>query len=273
MSHELRTPLTLLLGPLHDVLSGRVDVLDRAAVEQLNGQCQRLLGMVEDLLEISRSESGRLVAHPEAVDVDGLTAQLIEPLLEAGERAGLRMSRTFRGAGTCLLDVRLWENVVLNLVSNAVKYTLEGSVHVDLAMDDQLVLTVRDTGIGIPEAQQSLVFQRFHRVRAGEGRSIEGAGVGLAIVADAVAELGGEVSLESAPGVGTTVTVRLPVREAEAAPATAPTALRLAGEGARPGPRRGARPRKAPGGRVRRPDAPGRRRQRRDASARRLRPG
>ena len=141
------------------------------------------------------------------------------------------MSRTFRGAGTCLLDVRLWENVVLNLVSNAVKYTLEGSVHVDLAMDDQLVLTVRDTGIGIPEAQQSLVFQRFHRVRAGEGRSIEGAGVGLAIVADAVAELGGEVSLESAPGVGTTVTVRLPVREAEdaTAPATAPTALRLAG--------------------------------------------
>ncbi|WP_370074176.1 ATP-binding protein [Nocardioides sp.] len=231
MSHELRTPLTLLLGPLHDVLSGRVDVLDRAAVEQLNGQCQRLLGMVEDLLEISRSESGRLVAHPEAVDVDELTAQLVEPLLEAGERAGLRMSRTFRGAGTCLLDVRLWENVVLNLVSNAVKYTLEGSVHVDLAMDDRLVLTVRDTGIGIPEAQQPLVFQRFHRVRAGEGRSIEGAGVGLAIVADAVAELGGEVSLESAPGVGTTVTVRLPVREAEAAPApaTAPTALRLAG--------------------------------------------
>lgn len=230
MSHELRTPLTLLLGPLQDVLSGHADVLDRPAVERLNAQCQRLMGMVEDLLEISRSESGRLAAHPEPVDVEDFTSQLLEPLLEAGRRAGLTMSQTYRDARTCLLDVRLWENVVLNLVSNAVKYTLEGSVAVELEMGAELVLTVRDTGIGIPAAQQPLVFQRFHRVRADEGRSIEGAGVGLAIVSDAVAALGGEIALDSSAGAGTTVTVRLPVREVEdVVEATAvPQALRLA---------------------------------------------
>ena len=230
MSHELRTPLTLLLGPLQDVLSGRVDVLDRPTVERLDAQCERLLAMVEDLLEVSRADSGRTTVHPEPVDVQDLTVRLVEPLLEAGERAGLTMTRTRRGTGTCLLDVRLWENIVLNLVSNAVKYTLEGSVHVDLELGEQLVLTVRDTGIGIPESQQPLVFQRFHRVRAHEGRSIEGAGVGLAIVADSVAALGGEVALESAPGAGTSVTVRIPVRATEAAAGTAtPSPRRLAG--------------------------------------------
>lgn len=229
MSHELRTPLTLLLGPLQDVLTGRVDVLDRAAVERLDAQCQRLLAMVEDLLEVSRADGGRLTVHPEPVHVQDLTARLVAPLLEAGERAGLTMTWTPRGSGTCLLDVRLWENVVLNLVSNAVKYTLEGAVHVDLELGEQLVLTVRDTGIGIPESQQPLVFQRFHRVRAHEGRSIEGAGVGLAIVADSVAALGGELGLESEPGAGTTMTVRLPVRGTEAAGTAAPSASRLAG--------------------------------------------
>ncbi|GAA1840032.1 hypothetical protein GCM10009812_36350 [Nocardioides marinus] len=229
MSHELRTPLTLLLGPLQDVLTGRVDVLDRAAVVRLDAQCQRLLAMVEDLLEVSRADGGRLTVHPEPVQVQDLTARLVAPLLEAGERAGLTMTWTPRGSGTCLLDVRLWENVVLNLVSNAVKYTLEGSVHVDLELGEQLVLTVRDTGIGIPESQQPLVFQRFHRVRAHEGRNIEGAGVGLAIVADSVAALGGQLGLESEPGAGTTMTVRLPVRGTEDGGTAAPSANRLAG--------------------------------------------
>lgn len=211
VSHELRTPLTLLLGPVEAVAAGRREPLGREEAGHLQHQGRRLLGMVEDLLEVARAESGRLVPRPEPVAPGPFTARLVAPLLDAAERAGLAVDQRWQVEAACLLDRRLWENIVVNLVANAVKYTPVGLVAVSLAVEDRdLVLTVRDSGIGIPAEEQPLVFQRFHRVRTAEGRTIEGAGVGLAIVADAVHALGGTVDLVSTPGLGTTVTVRLP---------------------------------------------------------------
>lgn len=211
MSHELRTPLTLLLGPVEDVAAGRREPLGQEEAGRLQHQGRRLLGMVEDLLEVARAESGRLVPRPEPVAAGPFTARLVSPLLEAAERAGLAVEQRWQLGAACLLDRRLWENIVVNLVANAVKYTPAGLVAVSLVGEARdLVLTVRDSGIGIPVEEQPLVFQRFHRVRTDEGRTIEGAGVGLAIVADAVHALGGSVDLVSTPGRGTTVTVRLP---------------------------------------------------------------
>jgi signal transduction histidine kinase len=178
---------------------------------QVQQQGRRLLGMVEDLLEVARAESGRLVPVPEPVAVGPSTTRVLAPLLEAAQRGGLSVHQRCEVEAPCLLDLRLWENIVVNLVTNAVKYTLAGAVDVELVRDGvDLVLTVRDTGIGIAAAEQPLVFQRFHRVRTDRGRTIEGAGVGLAIVADAVHALHGSVDLVSAPDEGTTVTVRLP---------------------------------------------------------------
>lgn len=215
MSHELRTPLTLVLGPLRDALAA-ARPLGPTEVEAVHRQALRLLGMVEDLLEVSRSESGQVPLNPVPVDLVDYTSRLVAPLAEAARRAGLDFVEDYRGSGGALVDTRRWDNIVLNLVGNAVKYTLHGRVEVRLELSEELLLSVRDTGIGIPSEQHTAVFERFHRVRTEAGRTIEGAGVGLAIVADAVAATRGTLALESEVGVGTTITVRMPWTRADA---------------------------------------------------------
>ncbi|WP_300644094.1 ATP-binding protein [Nocardioides sp.] len=235
MSHELRTPLTLLLGPVEDVASGRRGPLGQEEAGRLQHQGRRLLGMVEDLLEVARAESGRLTSTPEPLDVGPFTARVVAPLLEAGGRGGLEVRQRWDVHEPCLLDRRLWENVVVNLVGNAVKYTPVGEVEVALEREgSDLLLAVRDTGIGIAPADQPLVFERFHRVRTDDGRTIEGAGVGLAIVADAVRAMHGSIDLVSEPGVGSTFTVRLPgvvLDEPVAGPVAGPVAEPVAEPG------------------------------------------
>ena len=130
MSHELRTPLTLLLGPVEDVASGRRGPLGRQEAQRLQQQGRRLLGMVEDLLEVARAESGRLTPVLEPVEVGPFTARVVAPLLEAAVRGDLEVHQHWEVDAPCLLDRRLWENVVVNLVGNAVKYTPAGSVAV-----------------------------------------------------------------------------------------------------------------------------------------------
>lgn len=230
MSHELRTPLTLLLGPVGDVASGRRESLGREDAVRLQQQGRRLLGLVDDLLEVARSESGRLAPRPEPVDVGRLSQDVASPLLEAARYAGLDVREQWPSGVVCLMDRGLWENVVANLVGNALKYTLTGSLEVELrAEGPDLVLVVRDTGVGIDLEDQPRVFERFRRARTGEGRTFEGAGVGLAIVSDSVAALGGSVRLTSAPGVGTEVVVRVPDVRVSDVPVvdSAPSAKRI----------------------------------------------
>ncbi|GEP38984.1 hypothetical protein NPS01_26470 [Nocardioides psychrotolerans] len=220
VSHELRTPLTLILGPLEDALNGRVATIERDDLEVMHASAHRLLRLVGGLLDVARVESDTLVAVREPTDVAELTADLLGPFLAAASRAGMHLDRDLDpDIGVIDLDPELWEKILLNLVGNALKYTHEGSVTVSLTVaDSDLVLTVADTGLGIPEPEVDRVFDRFHRVRTPESGYAEGTGLGLALVADAAAALGGWVQLVTQLGAGSSFTVVVPLRPSTGAP-------------------------------------------------------
>jgi signal transduction histidine kinase/DNA-binding response OmpR family regulator len=219
VSHEFRTPLTLMLAPLEDILAKpESEVLpenrELLAVMHRNGQ--RLLKLVNTLLDFARIEAGRVQAHYEPVDLAVYTADLASVFRAAIERAGMRLIvDTPPAAEPVYVDRDMWEKIVLNLVSNAFKYTLEGEIAVALHEDDgAAVLTVRDTGTGIPPEELPKLFNRFHRVQGARGRTHEGTGIGLALVQELARLHGGTVTVESTVGVGTSFTVRVPLGSA-----------------------------------------------------------
>ncbi|MGP0148410.1 ATP-binding protein [Pseudomonas oryzihabitans] len=216
-SHEFRTPLTLMLGPLEDMLARPDEAQGNPAVQrheleliQRNGQ--RLLRLVNSLLDFSRMEAGRMRASFAPVDLAVYTAELASSFRSAMVRAGLDFRIDCINLGEPVwIDQELWEKVVLNLISNAFKYTLEGGVRVRLERKgDRAVLSVTDTGVGIPYNELGKVFDRFHRIDGQIGRTHEGTGIGLALVKDLTELHGGEVRVSSQIGVGTTFEVLMP---------------------------------------------------------------
>ncbi|MFJ6673388.1 ATP-binding protein [Actinosynnema sp. NPDC091369] len=220
VSHEFRTPLTLLLAPLGTLLEDHAEVLpadQREAVSAAHRAALRLRRLVDTLLDVARAEADHLHLRPEPTDVAALTADCAAMFRATAEGLGLELVVDVSG-GTVWLDQEMWARIVLNLLSNAVKFTPEGTVAVTVrTTEDSCVLTVADTGVGISEAEQGRVFQRFHQVDGVTGRSREGVGIGLSLVADLAAALGGTVSVRSAPGRGSTFTVTVPKSRAEAA--------------------------------------------------------
>ncbi|PVY96510.1 ATP-binding protein [Actinomycetospora cinnamomea] len=214
VSHEFRTPLTLIMGPVEDLRAA--DEVDperwRAELEVVHRNGQRLGRLVNSLLDFSRLQAGRHEAHFVPIDLATATAELAGVFRSAMERAGLEYVVDCPPLPRrVLVDRDAWEKVVLNLLSNALKFTVEGRVTVRLeAAADAAVLHVTDTGVGIPADELPRLFERFHRVAGGRARSGEGSGIGLALVRELVALHGGEVSAESETGAGTTMTVRVP---------------------------------------------------------------
>jgi signal transduction histidine kinase/FixJ family two-component response regulator len=216
VSHEFRTPLTLILGPTSDALNDRHDVLSpqqRARVETIHQSSERLLKLVNTLLDFSRLESGRTEARLEAVDLGAETLQIAEMFRSAVERAGLDFVVECHPIEALVgVDREMWAKIVSNLLSNALKFTFEGGISVRLARDEEVVeLAVRDTGIGIQAEDQIHLFERFHRIEGARSRTFEGSGIGLALVAELVGLHGGSIAATSAPGEGSTFTVRLPI--------------------------------------------------------------
>ncbi len=215
VSHEFRTPLTLMLGPLEDVLRKRDQTLpaeELAQIETVHRNGLRLLKLVNTLLDFSRIEAGRIQALYRPVDLSARTADLASVFRSAMDRAGLAYRIECDPLPEPVyVDLDMWEKIVLNLLSNAFKFTLQGSVEVSLRpVDGQVELAVRDTGTGIPESELPRVFERFHRIEGAAGRTHEGTGIGLALVDELVRLHGGTVQVSSRPGAGTTFTVRIP---------------------------------------------------------------
>ncbi|MFC3502842.1 SpoIIE family protein phosphatase [Micromonospora krabiensis] len=214
ISHEFRTPLTLIMGPVQELrarLGGAdQDVRDELEVIHRNGL--RLGKLVNALLDFSRIEAGRMQARYEPVDLAAATSELASIFRSAMERAGLRFEVDCPPLPEPVhLDRGMWEKVVLNLLSNALKFTFGGSVRVTLRAEERhAVVTVADTGIGIAEPEMPRLFERFHRVENARSRPNEGSGIGLALVREFVGLHGGTITADSAVGAGTTFTVRLP---------------------------------------------------------------
>ncbi len=215
VSHEFRTPLTLMLGPIEDMLSAQEGALSpelRQNAEVIHRNALRLLKLVNALLDFSRIESGRAQAVYEPSDLSTVTTDLASSFRSAIERGGMKLTVDCPPLSEpAYVDREMWEKIVLNLLSNAFKFTLKGEIKISLqSIGDAVEMSVSDTGTGIPEQELPKIFNRFHRVAGAEGRTYEGTGIGLALVQELVKLHGGTVQVKSVFGKGTTFTVTIP---------------------------------------------------------------
>ncbi|MBE1461756.1 SpoIIE family protein phosphatase [Kibdelosporangium phytohabitans] len=217
VSHEFRTPMTLLLGPLDDAIADSHDnPVQTERLDTARRNAQRLLRLVNSLLDFSRAEAGRSTAATVLVDVGTLTAQITSSFAELCQRAGIELIVACDPV-VAAVDLGMWETIVLNLLSNAVKFTFTGSITVAVAKTgaDTVSVTVGDTGSGIAAADLGRLFDRFYRAGNTRGRSVEGSGIGLSLVRELVELHDGTIEVDSELDVGTTVTIRLPVTAAQ----------------------------------------------------------
>jgi PAS domain S-box-containing protein len=215
VSHEFRTPLTLMISPLEELsntLDGRLHPDEREQLQLVQRNGLRLQKLVNTLLDFSRIEAGRVQASFEPTDLAAYTAELASVFRSLVERAGMELIIDCPPLPEAVyVDREMWEKVVLNLISNAFKFTFTGSITVRLQVVNHSVeLSVADTGVGIPAAELPRLFERFHRVSGARSRTYEGSGIGLALVQELVKLHGGTIGVTSQVDQGTTFTIVLP---------------------------------------------------------------
>lgn len=217
ISHEFRTPLTLMLGPLDDLLANPEYGLNgrtREIVSLSHRNALRMLKLVNNLLDFSRIEAGRMMTRLEATELGTFTRDITSGFRSAIEKEGIVYNVDCGSLSQEVnVDRDMWEKIVLNLVSNAYKYTIKGEISVHLKEEAGVVrLLVRDTGVGISAAELPRVFDRFHRVENTRGRTFEGSGIGLALVKELVKLHDGAITVSSEPDKGSLFEVTIPFR-------------------------------------------------------------
>ena len=215
VSHELRTPLTSISGYLElllDAEPGELSDVQLRMLEVIGRNTRRLRDLIEDILTLSKIESGDFRTEPGPVDLAQVIERGAAAVSPAAARASVGLHLDVRGPLPLTGDGVQLDRVLTSLLSNAVKFTpADGTVTVRAERrDDTTVLTVADTGIGIPAGEQQALFARFFRATNAIHHAVPGTGLGLAIVRTIVDKHGGTIDVDSAEGVGTTVTVRLP---------------------------------------------------------------
>lgn len=213
VSHEFRTPLTLMLGPLEELLlSKEMSTADLDNLQLAHRNANRLLKLVNALLDFSRIEAGRVQASYVPTNIADITSDLASNFRSATEKAQLALVVDCKPLREpVFLDRDMWEKIVLNLLSNALKFTFEGQISVLVdEWEGGARLTIRDTGTGVPEHELPRMFERFHRIEGARGRSFEGSGIGLALVQELVQLHSGRISVSSEEGTGTVFTITLP---------------------------------------------------------------
>jgi signal transduction histidine kinase len=215
ISHEFRTPLTLMLGPVEDALADTAEPLgknQRYRVQTAHDNALRLFKLVNTLLDFSRLEAGRLRALYSPIDLASFTAELAGMFRSAVDRTDIKLEVKCPPLSEKVwIDRDMWEKIVPNLISNALKFTHSGQVTVRMHENaTHAMLEVTDTGIGIPEEELPRIFDRFHRVLGAKARTHEGTGIGLSLVRELVQLHGGEIAAASTVGMGTTFRVGIP---------------------------------------------------------------
>jgi PAS domain S-box-containing protein len=215
VSHEFRTPLTLMMGPLEDAIAEADSTLPIEQKERLHTAHRnslRLLRLVNTLLDFSRIEAGRTKAKFQPTDLSTLTAELASTFRSALTRASLQLIVDCPPLPEpVFVDREMWEKIVLNLLSNAFKFTFEGAVQVRLrATSRGAELIVKDTGVGVPPEELPKLFERFHRIEGQKSRTHEGSGIGLALILELVRLHHGKIHAESQLNEGTSFTVSVP---------------------------------------------------------------
>lgn len=216
VAHELRTPLTNIAGFLAMVLepeTGPLNPEQQHMLDVINRNAQRLSALVDDLMVLTQVEVGSLDANHREVDYGWLVNTAVAAAQPMAEAAGVTIQTDVVGSVTGRADPDQIDKLLAHLLTNAVKFSMRGD-RVGLAVrqvDDRVMITATDGGIGIPKVDQARVFERFFRASNAVDRAVPGVGLGLAILAAIVEQHHGQVSVDSTVGLGTTVTVSLPV--------------------------------------------------------------
>jgi len=213
ISHEFRTPLTLMLGNIEEALNEPDSVpKNYERMNMTHRNAMRLLKLVNTLLDFSRIESGRQKAFYSLTDIVSFTKNLAANFRSIIEKAGLKfIVQADSIVQPVYIDKQMWEKIIFNLLSNAFKYTLNGSITVRLSSDNEnAILDVEDTGVGIPQKDLPHMFERFHRVENVVGRTYEGSGIGLSLIKEIVHLHSGTITVKSKEGKGSTFTVKIP---------------------------------------------------------------
>ncbi|HLL75702.1 MAG TPA: response regulator [Pyrinomonadaceae bacterium] len=227
MSHELRTPLTAIIGfaQLMQMNVGGAQPLERPhaqAVERILRNGRHLLSLIDDVLDLSKIEVGRISVHPDYVDLVETVQSAFHELQSLANQKGLDYRLVVRDEfPVAYADPVRVRQIVINLLSNAIKFTTRGRVEAEMsrAGEGRWQFVVRDTGVGIRQEAVGLIFERFRQVDGSTTRQAGGVGLGLTIVQQIVRLLGGEIDVQSVYGEGSTFTVRLPLNTPRAATA------------------------------------------------------
>jgi signal transduction histidine kinase len=214
VSHELRTPLTTIQSAvgLLERARERLDPLEHRALELADGELKRIRGMVEELLTLAQMDSWQYQLEVGPTDLGRIVQTAIESVKSKAERFGTEIHFADADEHRCVCDAQKLYQVFLNLLDNAIKYS-EAGTRVDITIEESvssLTVEVRDTGVGIPEEDLGQLFERFYRVEKDRSRATGGSGLGLAISKQIIEMHGGDISVESEVGVGSTFKVCIP---------------------------------------------------------------
>ena len=215
MSHEIRTPLNSILTLSQLMLARglcKKPEQDAGYLQLIERNGRQLLGLINDILDLSKIEAGCLDVAPQHFNVEDLMLRVTETVRHMAEEKGLTFTTNTRDIPPVYSDRDRIHQILLNLLSNAVKFTRQGGVHVEaFSLGGRVIFEVRDTGIGIPESEQAFVFDQFRQVDGSTTREYGGTGLGLAISRKLAVLLGGSISVSSKPGEGSTFTLNLPM--------------------------------------------------------------
>jgi two-component system cell cycle sensor histidine kinase PleC len=215
MSHELRTPLNAIIG-FSELIGSEVFGPGlpryRNYAHDIHGAGNHLLSLINDILDIAKAEAGKLVLHPEAVELDQLIKECVRLVRGKASEQGLRIVLRLAPLPPLLVDRLRVKQVLLNLLSNAVKFTEEGDVTIETSGDAEgrTLICVRDTGIGIEADKIPLMFEPFQQMESTLSRKYEGTGLGLSLVKKLIELHDGDIQIASTPGNGTSVSLRFP---------------------------------------------------------------
>jgi signal transduction histidine kinase len=215
MSHELRTPLNSING-FSDVLlagiGGTLTEKQREYLADIRSSGEHLLALVNDVLDLSKVEAGKMELQPVEFDLRETIQAVHRVVAPLAQQKGQKLELEIGDIGTVRLDQGRLRQVLLNVLSNAVKYTPDGGSVTTGAQrrGESIMITVRDTGVGIAKADQARVFDDFTRIESGYARTQQGTGLGLSLARRLVRHMGGDITLDSEPGRGSTFTITLP---------------------------------------------------------------
>jgi signal transduction histidine kinase/CheY-like chemotaxis protein/HPt (histidine-containing phosphotransfer) domain-containing protein len=236
MSHEIRTPLNGVVGMLELLAESELPAQQRHMAEAANRSSEALLAVINNILDISRIEANRMDIESVAFDVTRLTEDVVALMAEAAQRKGIALSAAIDPSVSrdVMGDPNRLRQVLINLVSNAIKFTERGSVHVALTCDRsessasepstvRLLFSIRDTGIGLSQEEIGRLFQVFTQADMSTSRRFGGSGLGLAISQQLMELMGGTLTVTSTQGVGSEFSISLPTREVEQSPDVRPS--------------------------------------------------